>query len=307
MTFERDYDTAELLKAIGGPIFDYSLTTPNPEMLQYYHPYPAHLQNYNRIYAKATGRSEVDDFEGKPIADFMDFCTACGIDKVSVKSRDLETTWNFRIPNELIADLQNEFGERVIGFAGIDPYKGMTGVRDLEFAVKELGLKGLNLQLYELKMQADDKKLYPLYAKCCELDIPVNLHTSINFTDKSPMRCGHPAAVDEVALDFPELRIICGPPGWPWVNELIGVAWRHPNVYIAIESVRPALLAKANSGYEALFTYGNSVLQDKMIFGSGWPLLPMRQGIAEMASLPWKPEVLPKLFRENGLRACGLA
>ena len=44
-----------------------------------------------------------------------------------------------------------------------------------------------------------------------------------------------------------------------------------------------------------------------MIFGSGWPLLPMRQGIAEMASLPWKPEVLPKLFRENGLRACGLA
>ena len=216
-----DYDVAELLEAIGGPIYDFSLTPPNPEILQYYHPYPEHLANYNRVYQSSSEKSELDDFEGKPLSDFMDFLSGSGVDKCSIKARDLETTFGMKIPNANIADLVHQFPDRVIGFAGIDPYKGMNGVRELEYCVTSLGLRGLNLQLYELLMPANDKKLYPLYAKCCELNIPVNVHMSINFSTKSLMKYGHPLSLDEVAVDFPELVLIAGPPGWPYFIKLL--------------------------------------------------------------------------------------
>jgi hypothetical protein len=300
-------DLAEQARRLGGPIFDYSLTTPNADILRYYHPYPEHLANYDRVYRSSTRLAELAAYENRPLGHFMRFLDALGIDRICVKARDLETTFGLKIPNETVAKLVRAFPGRVIGFAGADPHKGMAAVRELERAVRTLGLRGLNLQLYEHKLPANDKKLYPLYAKACELDIAVNVHVSINFSTRSLMAYGNPAHLDEVAVDFPELRLVAGPPGWPWVEELVGVAWRHPNVYIAIESVRPALLAKRNSGYEPLFAYGNGVLSDKVIFGSGWPLIPLRRTIQEMMALPWKPEVLPLLFRENGLRALGLS
>ena len=68
---------------------------------------------------------------------------------------------------------------------------------------------------------------------------------------------------------FPELRVCAAPPGWPWVHELIGVAWKHPNVHIGLVYMKPRLLTVENSGYEALLRYGRTILQDKIIFGSG--------------------------------------
>jgi predicted TIM-barrel fold metal-dependent hydrolase len=191
----------------------------------------------------------------------------------------------------------------VIGFAGADPYKGVRAVAELTDAVVNLGLRGLNLQLYELKLSANDRRIYPLYATCAELGIPVNIHASSHFSSSIEMGYGHPLKLDEVAVDFPDLTIIACPPGWPWIHELIAVAWRHPNVYIALSSLRAAVLGKAGSGYEPLVTYANSVLQDKVIFGSGWPLLPLERSISEFRALPWKPEVVPKLMGGNLLRA----
>ena len=298
----------KLVDVIGGPLFDFAVTTPNKEMLQHYHPYPEHLNNYHRIYkSKSTGSAESDRFKNRPLDEFLNFMTENGIGKLCVKARDIEETFGLRIPNEEVASLVTDFPDRIVGFAGVDPNKGMRAVQDLDYAVRELGLCGLNIQLYENKLCADDKKMYPVYAKCSELGIPINIHCSVNFSTSTLMKYGHPLALDEVAVDFPDLNIIVSPPGWPWVEELIGVAWRHPNVYIGLTAVSPRLLAKPGSGYESLFTYGNGVLQDKMIFGSSWPLLPLDRYIKEFLSLPWKPEVLPKVLRENGLKACRIS
>jgi predicted TIM-barrel fold metal-dependent hydrolase len=280
-------------------IFDYSLTVPTEALVAGYHPYPPHLANYERVYRNSTDHGELSRFRGKPVEEFFSFLDAHDIGKVCVKARDLATTFNLTIPNEAVAELIADYPDRVVGFAGADPHQGQKAVKNFERCIKELGMHGLNLQLYELKLAANDRAIYPLYEKCVELDVPVNLHVSINFSTKSLMRYGHPLAVDEVAVDFPDLRIICGPPGWPWVQELIGVAWRHPNVYIAIESVRPNLLLKQNSGYEPLLTYGNSVLGDKIIFGSGWPLLPLGRTVAEARALPLKPENAARFLSEN--------
>lgn len=259
----------------------------------------AHLDNYRRVYRS----SEAAATEGMSGADalkqYLAAYDALAAGHVVIKARDVETSFGLRIRNEDVAQFCREHGERFIGFAGVDPMKGMTAIRELEFAVRELGLRGLNIQGFENRIAINDPRLYPLYAKCIELDIPVNLHCSINFSTQSLMKYGHPMQLDEVMVHFPELRVIASPPGWPWVQELIGVAWRHANVYIGLVAIRPKYLNVANSGYEPLLQYGNTVLQDRMIFGSAWPMQPVARAVEEIEALPLKETVKRKWLHDN--------
>jgi predicted TIM-barrel fold metal-dependent hydrolase len=197
-------------------------------------------------------------------------------------------------------------GPRYVGFAGVDPHKGMTAIRELEHAVKDLGLRGLNIQGFENKIHINDPRMYPLYAKCIELDIPINLHCSVNFSTSTAMDYGRPKLLDEVMVHFPELRVCASPPGFPWIHELVAVAWRHPNVSIGIVAVRPKYLAVEHSGYEGLLQYGNTVLQDRMIFGSSYPAMPVDRCLAEIEALPLKDGVKRKWVHDNAARFLGL-
>ena len=178
---------------------------------------------------------------------------------------------------------------------------GMAAVRELEHAVRELGLRGLNIQGFEHKLPINDKLLYPLYAKCVELDIPVNIHCGANFSTTTRADFGHPAALDEVLVHFPELRVCASPPGWPWVNDLLAVAWRHPNLWIGIVAMRPKLLAVSNSGYEPLLQYGKTVLKSRMLFGSGYPLMPVERSLGEIHELPL-PDDIRQLWLSGNAR-----
>jgi predicted TIM-barrel fold metal-dependent hydrolase len=228
-------------------------------------------------------------------------------ERVVVKARDLETTFGFRVTNEDVAAFCRKHGKRYMGFAGVDPHKGITALRELEFAVKELGLCGLNLQCFEHKLRINDPKMYPLYAKCVELDIPVNIHCSINFSTATSMDYGRPIYLDDVMMHFPELRVCASPPGFPWVHELIGVAWRHPNVWIGLVAVRPKYLGVAGSGYEPLLQYGNTVLKNRIVFGSAYPMMPVERCLSEIEALPLKDNVRKLWTRDNAARFLGLA
>lgn len=258
----------------------------------------AHLGNYRRVYAgsEALVGKEVGE---EALATYLETYERLGAEAVVLKARDLESTFGLKISNEDVAAFCRERGERYVGFAGVDPYKGMRAVRELEHAVRELGLRGLNVQGFELKLAANDKLLYPLYAKCVELDIPVNIHCGINFSTATPAHFGHPAALDEVLMHFPELRICASPPGWPWINELLAVAWRHPNLWIGIVSVRPKLLNLPNSGYEPLLQYGRTVLRSRILFGSGYPMMPVERSLEELRSLPLETDIQERWLRGN--------
>lgn len=285
-------------------MIDYGST---PPLTQFNPADKAHLDNYRRVYASSEKRA--GQGKGTPadaLRDYFAMYDRVGAEHVVIKARDVETTFGLKIRNEDIAEFCREHGPRFIGFAGVDPHKGMDAVRELEFAVRELGLRGLNIQCFECKLPINDRKLYPLYAKCVELGIPANIHTGINFSTRTKMSYGHPSNLDEVAVDFPELRLIASPPGFPWVHELIGVAWRHPNVHIGLVAVRPKYLNVANSGYEPLLQYGNTVLQDKIIFGSAWPMQPLEQAIADIDALPIKDTVREKWLGLNAARFLGL-
>lgn len=280
-------------------MIDFGSTPPVPE----FNPSSKqHLANYRRVYKSSEERARAGANPEGALASYIAAYDEAGISTVVVKARDVETTFGLKIKNEDVAAFCKTQGSRFIGFAGVDPHKGMEAIRELEHAVKELGLRGLNIQGFENKVAINDPKLYPLYAKCIELDIPVNIHVGINFSTATSMEYGRPALLDQVMMHFPDLRVIASPPGWPWVTELIGVAWRHPNVHIGLVAMRPKYLAVANSGYEPLLQYGNTVLQDRLIFGSAWPMQPIRQAIDDIEALPIKDATKRKWLHENAAR-----
>jgi predicted TIM-barrel fold metal-dependent hydrolase len=285
------------------PLIDYGSTPPIPELTGD----PAdkeHLTNYRRVYESSESAVKKDGPDA--LAEYFAMYDALDARAVVVKARDVETTFGLKIRNEDVAAFCAEHGDRFLGFAGVDPHKGMEAIRELEYAVKELGLRGLNIQGFENKLAINDPKLYPLYAACIQLDIPCNIHTGANFSTASLMEYGRPALLDEVMGHFPELRVIASPPGWPWIHELVAVAWRHANVCIAVAAVRPKYLATADSGYGPLLQFGNSVLQDRILFGSAWPMQPVDRAVAEIDALPLKDSVKRKWLHDNAARVLGL-
>ena len=256
----------------------------------------SHLANYRRVYAS----SEKASARGQTTLDqWFANVDAAGIDLTVIKARDVETTFGGRVTNEAVAEVVAAHPGRFLGFAGVDPNKGMTAVRELEYAVRELGLKGLNLQCFENQLAIDDRRMYPLYAKCVELDIPVNIHVGINFSLKSSPDFGRPEMLDRVLCDFPELRAIASPPGWPWVQELLAVAWRQPNLWIGLVAMRPRLMAVEHSGYGPLMQYGRTVLKDRMIVGTAWPMQPMDRVLDEVRQLPIEDDIAARWLGGN--------
>lgn len=274
-------------------IIDYGATPPIPELSL---SDGAHLKNYRRVYAsaeKAADRGSMD------LEQWFSAVDEAGIDLTVIKARDVETTFGGRVTNEAVAKVVADHPGRFLGFAGVDPNKGMTALRELEDAVTGLGLKGLNIQCFENRLAIDDRRMYPVYAKCIELDIPVNIHVGMNFSLKSSPEFGRPMLLDKVLCDFPDLRVIASPPGWPWVEELLAVAWRHPNLSIGLVAMRPKLLGVENSGYGPLMQYGRTILKDRMLFGSAWPMLPMKRAIEEIRALPIDETIANRWLGEN--------
>lgn len=282
---------------VANKVIDIRVRPPTRTCMNRYLNPPDHLKGgYTEVF-KSIGLTEEDLL--MDLDDFTEKLDEAGIEKAVISAADVETTYGGKVPNEHIAEIVSNYPDKFIGFAGVDPHKGMEAIREFEQAVKELGLKGLNLGCWELQIRSNNRKYYPLYAKAIELDVPVTLHTSINYSPENTMDYGRPIYLDEVASDFPELKIIACHGGWPWVLEMVGVARRHENVYIELSGHRPKYFAAENSGWGPLMRFGRSLLKNQVLFGTDWPLLPFERSIQEMRELPLKEEVIQKWLYDN--------
>jgi len=120
-----------------------------------------------------------------------------------------------RVPNNVLGEIIRAHPGRFIGMASISPFDGMRGVREFERVIRELGLGGLRIAALFNMVPASDPRFYPLYAKCVELDVPVRIYTSMNYANDRPYDLGHPRHLDQVAMHFPELRIVAGSAAGP--------------------------------------------------------------------------------------------
>lgn len=196
------------------------------------------------------------------------------------------------------------FPTRVIGFARLSPYDGMRAVREFERLVRDEGFRGLSVgSLYD-QVRASDARYYPLYAKCVELGVPVRVYTAMTYANDRPYDLGHPRELDRVAIDFPELKIVAGLGGWPWINELVPLLRRHPNLYADTAAHRCRHFPTKGSGWEQFLQFGNTLTQDKVMVGLSWRLLglTMEQAIEEYLALPLKDSVKEKWLYQNAVR-----
>jgi uncharacterized protein len=235
------------------------------------------------------------------LADFVKMLDGAGVERAVVGTAQQES-------NAYTVSVVRQFPQKFVGFARISPYDGMAGVRELERLVREDGLRGLAMAPFRERIAPSDRRYYPLYAKCVELGIPVRLHSSMAYATDRPYDLSHPRHLDTIACDFPELVLIGGLGGWPWVPDMVALARRHPNLYIDTAAHRPRHFSKPGSGWESLLQFGNSLLQDKVIYGASWLTLsqPYETLIAEIRALPLKDSVKEKWLYHNAQRALGL-
>lgn len=232
-----------------------------------------------------------------------------GMDAGGVEKAVMQAEWaigNYRKQNDAVYEIVHTHHERfVAGYLCINPLADDDMAAVVEKEVKERGFKGVNIQPWAYRVRCNDKRFYPVYEKCLELNIPVTIHCSINFTVNRTIDYGRPLYLDEVACDFPDLKIIANHGGWPWVTEMVAVAWKHPNVYIEIGAVSPKYIGTPGTGWEPLMVYGNSLLQDRVLFATD-NMLPHRRCVEEIKALPLKPDVKAKWLGLNALNLLGL-
>lgn len=210
--------------------------------------------------------------------------------------------------NNYVVEAVRSNPNRFIGFARISPWDGMAGVRELERLVRDGGLRGLAMAPFRERIPPNDRRYYPLYAKCVELGIPVRLHTAMSYATDRAYDLGHPRHLDDVAMDFPELTVIAGLGGWPWVQELVALVRRYPNLYLDTAAHRPRHFATPGSGWEPLLQFGNTLIQDKVMVGVSWLTLSQSYEtlINEVLALPLKDAVKEKWLYGNAARVLGI-
>ena len=230
------------------------------------------------------------------------------MDQFMDKLYELGVEWGFTGVNDRnnlrTAELVKAYPTRLKGAAYIDPAKGMAGVRELEYCVKELGLSALYISPIRIGMPANDKRCYPLYAKAQELNIPVFIYANMNLITTLPMDLGHPKNVDEIAGFFPDLRIMMTIGGWPWIPDAVGSVIRHKNLFINMEIIDPAKLAIPGQGYEMLLYAIEHNFPDKFCFASDWAMMgqPLEEIIRHVEALPLNDKIKDNILYYNAKR-----
>src|SRR5581483_387317 len=193
--------------------------------------------------------------------------------------------------NDRLAEVVRRHPTEILcGFGCVDPRQPMAAVREVERAVRELGLRGIVFEPGFLGISPVDRRCYPVYAKCLELGVPVGLHTGINFSSHGPLEYERPVLVDRIACDFPELTLICHHGGWPWPHEAAAVAWKHKNVYLEFGAIAPRYQAPgAGGGWGDIAHLMDTVLRERVLFGTDWPMLRYERVLEELDLLGLRP------------------
>lgn len=205
----------------------------------------------------------------------------------------------WRLPYDMVADAVSAHPDRFSGLAGIDPTEGMTGVRALEHAVRELGFVGAHGYPHWFELSPDHARWYPFYAKCVELDVPIQLQVGqsmIYAPDYPRESVGRPISLDPVACHFPELKLIGIHVGIPWTDEMIAMAWKHPNIYIGTDAHSPKYWP------QNFVQFMNSYGREKVIFGTDFPVLDFERTRREIEDLGLREESLKNVLRSNAAR-----
>ena len=204
------------------------------------------------------------------------------------------------VSNQDVADIVRAWPGRFIGVGSIDPRDRRKAIAQIDEALA-LGLKGINLEpgAYAEPLYADDRRLYPIYAYCEDKGIPVTIMAG--GSAGPDLSYTYPVHIDRVAGDFPQLRMAITHGGWPWVHEMLHIAFRRPNVYLS-----PDQYLCNMPGMEAWIQAANGFLADRFLYASSYPFLGVKAYAQWFRSLPIRRDLLDDLMGGNAQRFLGL-
>ena len=212
------------------------------------------------------------------------------------------------LSNDEIAAFAAENSDIMIAFASVNPTRGAEAVAEAKRLVAGGGIKGFKLHPPLQQFAPNDKAIYPFYEVMNEHKLPVIFHTGHSGIGTGMpggggvrLKYGNPMDIDDVAVDFPDMKIILAHPSFPWQDEAISVCLHKPNVYIDLSGWSPKYFSPT------LLQYANSLLKKKMLFGSDYPLITPDRWMADFAEAKFKDEVRPLILKENAVRFFGLA
>jgi predicted TIM-barrel fold metal-dependent hydrolase len=211
------------------------------------------------------------------------------------------------VPNEEVAEACAANADVLIPFASIDPWKGKAGARQARRLVAEFGVRGFKFHPNVQAFFPNDRAAYGLYEVIEELGVPAVFHTGQTGIGAGlpggggiRLKYSNPMYVDDVAADFPQLRIILAHPSFPWQDEALAVATHKPHVYIDLSGWSPKYFPPQ------LVRYANTLLKDRMLFGSDYPVISPDRWLADFEKIDIKPEVRPLILKHNAARLLGL-
>jgi predicted TIM-barrel fold metal-dependent hydrolase len=212
------------------------------------------------------------------------------------------------VTNDYVAQIVRSYPDVFIGFAGVDPWKGKAAIAELERAVKTLGMRGLKLHPIAQAFYPNDRRFYPLWETAAALKIPVMFHTGTTGVGAgvpggNGLKLDYARPIpylDDIAANFPNLTIIGAHPSWPWQEEMLAAAVHKTNIYIDLSGWSPKYFSPS------LVQYANSLLQDRVLFGSDYPFLTPARWLADFEQAGFKPAVREKILLTNAQRLLGL-
>lgn len=196
--------------------------------------------------------------------------------------------------------------DRFFGWIGINPLGGMETLRYIERAVKELGFKGVHVYPHWFGVPINDRAYWPIYAKCCELDIPITLQVGRQSPRSGGKLCARPQWLEDAAFDFPELKLIGLHIGVPMDYEMTSAAIAHENVFIIADAHPPSTWSRNFVDYIAQRDFANRDGMKKVMWGTDWPVQNITQSLKEARELDIPQEALDGLLGENAIRILGL-
>jgi len=201
------------------------------------------------------------------------------------------------------ADIAHQkYPDRFVASIGVDPNAGMEAVRSLEKAVRERGVRAASLMpaFVDPQVPIDDKRWFPIYAKCTELGIPVFVTTGVPGP-RVPLGPQKVERLDEVCWLFPELKIVMRHGAEPWEDLAVKLMLKWPNLYYSTSAFAPRWYPKA------IIDYANTRGADKILYAGYFPIgLTLDRIFGEMPLVPFRDHVWPKFLRDNAIRVLGL-
>jgi len=203
----------------------------------------------------------------------------------------------FNVTLDDLDQLVTKSGGKIVPGGSYNPFRMKESLEELDIGVKEHGLKYMWFHPASYGIRLDDRRNYPLYAKCLELGIPVTVQVG-HAAEPLPCEGSRPYYMDIVALEFPDLKIVLTHTGWPWIEEWISLCWKHPNVYGCINAYYPKDLNPA------IVKFMDKAGRDKVMWGTnGWGL---KRCMEEFLELPIRDECKKKILRDNAIEVFNL-